>query len=146
MKTAKVCIHRQHHLCITCSYLETVGSNQSIIAYNSSFNRLTFISVTALSRSSIERHATFLHKNAPNPLVKLRNGLPKHERLISNVERPMEWIVKSGCHFSCMEHSSGIQVISSAKNRSMNIQLCQAQIDVCVKNHNSFVLNSIIQF
>lgn len=61
---------------------------------------------------------------------KLRNFLPKHERLTSSVERPMQWIVKSGCHFSCMEQSSGIQVVASIKDRSMNIQLCQAQIDV----------------
>lgn len=89
--------------------------------------------VTALPRSSIERHANFLHKSAPNTLDKIRNNLPKHERLISNVERPTQWIVKSGCHFSCMEQSSGIQVVSSVKDRSMNIQLCQAQIDVSSK-------------
>lgn len=63
-------------------------------------------------------------------MEKLRNSLPKHERLISHVERPMQWVVKSGCHFSCMEQSSGIQVVASIKDRSMNIQLCQAQIDV----------------
>lgn len=63
-------------------------------------------------------------------MEKFRNIPPKHERLTSNVEKPMQWIVKSGCHFSCMEQSSGIQVVASIKDRSMNIQLCQAQIDV----------------
>lgn len=67
-------------------------------------------------------------------MEKLKGSWPKHERLISNVDRAMQWEVKSGCHFSCMEQSSGIQVVTSVKDRSMNIQLCQAQIDVSRKS------------
>lgn len=52
----------------------------------------------------------------------------KHSRIVPS-ERPMqsEWIVKSGCHFSCMEQSKGIQIVSSKIDHSTNIQLCQAE-------------------
>lgn len=97
---------------------------------------MSLFSVSAVPRISIERHSTFLHKSTVNTVEKLRNVLPKHERLISNVEKPIQWVVKSGCHFSCMEQSSGIQVVASVRDRSMNIQLCQAQIDVSQKSPN----------
>lgn len=38
-----------------------------------------------------------------------------------------EWIVKSGCHFSCMRYSLGIQIVMSSLDRSTNIQLCTSQ-------------------
>lgn len=38
-----------------------------------------------------------------------------------------EWIVKSGCHFSCMRYSLGIQIVMSSADRSTNIQLCESQ-------------------
>lgn len=38
-----------------------------------------------------------------------------------------KWIVKSGCHFSCMRYSLGIQIVMSSIDRSTNIQLCESQ-------------------
>lgn len=38
-----------------------------------------------------------------------------------------KWIVKSGCHFSCMRYSLGIQIVTSSIDRSTNIQLCESQ-------------------
>lgn len=45
-----------------------------------------------------------------------------------------EWIVKSGCHFSCLENSMGIQIISSKSDHSTNIQLCNAEFIVNILN------------
>lgn len=41
-----------------------------------------------------------------------------------------EWAVKSGCHFSCINQSMGIQIISSKLDRTTNIQLCNAEFIV----------------
>lgn len=41
-----------------------------------------------------------------------------------------DWDVKSGCHFSCIENSMGIQIISSKFDHSTNIQLCHAEFIV----------------
>lgn len=41
-----------------------------------------------------------------------------------------DWIVKSGCHFSCIQSSMGVQIISSKSDHSTNIQLCHAEFIV----------------
>lgn len=41
-----------------------------------------------------------------------------------------DWIVKSGCHFSCIENSMGIQIIASKSDHTTNIQLCSAEFIV----------------
>lgn len=48
----------------------------------------------------------------------------------NNIKSSVEsiWTVKSGCHFSCMEQSAGVQVISSKLNSATNIQLCSSDI------------------
>lgn len=45
-----------------------------------------------------------------------------------------EWIVKSGCHFSCINQSMGVQIVASKRNQSNNIQLCHAEIFVRVSS------------
>lgn len=44
------------------------------------------------------------------------------------------WITKSGCHFSCIDMSKGIQLVSSRRDYSSNIQLCSPEAVVI---HNS---------
>lgn len=56
---------------------------------------------------------------------------PNRDKQI-NIVAPInnEWNVKSGCHFSCIEQSMGIQIISSKLDQSTNIQLCHAEFVV----------------
>ncbi|XP_017475926.1 PREDICTED: uncharacterized protein LOC108366127, partial [Rhagoletis zephyria] len=42
-----------------------------------------------------------------------------------------EWIVKSGCHSSCMAKSKGIQVVTSRRTGANNIQLCTHAAKPC---------------
>ncbi|XP_054738435.1 uncharacterized protein LOC129244685 isoform X1 [Anastrepha obliqua] len=42
-----------------------------------------------------------------------------------------EWIVKSGCHSSCMAKSKGIQVVTSRRTGANNIQLCTHTAKPC---------------
>ncbi|XP_011178053.1 uncharacterized protein LOC105209376 [Zeugodacus cucurbitae] len=42
-----------------------------------------------------------------------------------------EWIVKSGCHSSCMAKSKGIQVVTSRRTSANNIQLCTHTAKPC---------------
>ncbi|XP_067632659.1 uncharacterized protein stl [Eurosta solidaginis] len=42
-----------------------------------------------------------------------------------------EWIVKSGCHSSCMAKSKGIQVVTSRRTGANNIQLCTHNAKPC---------------
>ncbi|CAD7015110.1 unnamed protein product [Ceratitis capitata] len=42
-----------------------------------------------------------------------------------------EWIVKSGCHSSCMAKSMGIQVVTSRRTGANNIQLCTHTAKPC---------------
>ncbi|XP_055379928.1 uncharacterized protein LOC129611040 [Condylostylus longicornis] len=44
-----------------------------------------------------------------------------------------EWMVKSGCHFSCMDRAKGVQVVQSKTNHTNNIQLCSPRIKPCDK-------------
>lgn len=41
------------------------------------------------------------------------------------------WIVKSGCHFSCVDKAKGIQIVLSKEDGSKNIQLCSPKLMVC---------------
>lgn len=41
-----------------------------------------------------------------------------------------DWIVKSGCHSSCMARSKGIQVIVNRRTGERNIQLCTHSVKV----------------
>lgn len=41
-----------------------------------------------------------------------------------------EWVVKSGCHSSCMDRGKGVQVVNSQKTGTNNIQLCSHKIKV----------------
>ncbi|XP_075165715.1 ADAMTS metallopeptidase stall [Haematobia irritans] len=42
-----------------------------------------------------------------------------------------EWIVKSGCHSSCMARSKGIQVVMNRKTGEKNLQLCTHSVKPC---------------
>ncbi|XP_030381356.1 A disintegrin and metalloproteinase with thrombospondin motifs 16 [Scaptodrosophila lebanonensis] len=44
---------------------------------------------------------------------------------------PTEWVVKSGCHSSCMAESKGLQVVSSRYTGTRNIQLCTHKVKPC---------------
>lgn len=64
-------------------------------------------------------------------MIRVNALRPNKEKQI-NIVAPInnEWNVKSGCHFSCIEQSMGIQIISSNSDRSTNIQLCHAEFVV----------------
>ena len=46
-----------------------------------------------------------------------------------------KWEIKSGCHFSCMDKSTGIQIVTSDSASKTNIQLCHP--DSIVRNNES---------
>lgn len=81
----------------------------------------------ALSRVGFQKPSVPIYHN----IWKMRNY---DKTLISsasnNVKSSVEsiWTVKSGCHFSCMEQSTGVQIISSRLNSATNIQLCSPDI------------------
>lgn len=43
-----------------------------------------------------------------------------------------KWTIKSGCHFSCIDKSKGIQIIVSNIDHSTNIQLCEPDVIVSI--------------
>jgi len=63
-------------------------------------------------------------KNSNDHAINSRDN-KKHE--VENI-----WIVKSGCHFSCIEASKGIQIVNSRLDGSTNIQLCSPEKIVCI--------------
>lgn len=54
----------------------------------------------------------------------------RNESYNQSIVAHADWDVKSGCHFSCIENSMGIQIISSKADHSTNIQLCNAEFIV----------------
>lgn len=67
----------------------------------------------------------------PNHIWRMRDyDRPLISSASNNIKSSVEslWTVKSGCHFSCMEQSAGVQVISSKLNSATNIQLCSPDI------------------
>lgn len=56
----------------------------------------------------------------PSPVRKL-----KYETQLAN-----QWQRQSSCHFGCMEHSKGIQIVRSQTDGSKNIQLCDPEVIV----------------
>lgn len=65
----------------------------------------------------------------------LRTNMDKQINIVAPINN--EWNVKSGCHFSCIEQSMGIQIISSNLDQSTNIQLCHAEFVVSYPLHTS---------
>lgn len=63
----------------------------------------------------------------------LRQNRDEQHNQTETVFSTDEWIVKSGCHFSCINQSMGIQIISSKIDQSTNIQLCNAELFVSWK-------------
>lgn len=55
-----------------------------------------------------------------------------------------QWITKSGCHFSCIDMSKGIQLVSSRRDYSSNIQLCSPEA-VVIPNHSN-IMKKILHF
>lgn len=53
----------------------------------------------------------------------------RNEQYNQSTLSPTDWTVKSGCHFSCIENSMGIQIIKS-HDHTTNIQLCNAEFIV----------------
>ncbi|XP_031616412.1 A disintegrin and metalloproteinase with thrombospondin motifs adt-1 isoform X2 [Contarinia nasturtii] len=99
------------------------------------------------SAASLVQRYTRNDPELPKPL-RTPNNFPKSKlnRIRSNALRlnrgelhnqttfsADDWIVKSGCHFSCLENSMGIQIISSKSDHSTNIQLCNAEFISCDK-------------
>ncbi|XP_037036544.1 A disintegrin and metalloproteinase with thrombospondin motifs adt-1 [Bradysia coprophila] len=75
--------------------------------------------------------SSFRNQNNKEP----ENSIPI-KRMDVPFQRPSyanEWIVKSGCHFSCMRYSLGIQIVMSSLDRTTNIQLCKSQTVACDK-------------
>lgn len=66
-----------------------------------------------------------LTRSRTNSLRKNRNELNNQSAYSADT-----WTVKSGCHFSCIENSMGIQIISSNLDQTTNIQLCHAEFIV----------------
>lgn len=62
-----------------------------------------------------------------SPLRQNRNEQHNQTETVFSTD---DWIVKSGCHFSCINQSMGIQIISSKIDKSTNIQLCNAELFV----------------
>lgn len=80
----------------------------------------------ALPRVGFQKPAPIYHN-----IWRMRNyDKPLISSASNNVKSSVEsiWTVKSGCHFSCMEQSAGVQVISSKLNSATNIQLCSPDI------------------
>lgn len=90
-------------------------------------------------------HAESVKRTHPRPGVSSfrphQHSYNKHENNfpIKRMDAPQRsssyrhnWIVKSGCHFSCMRFSLGIQIVMSSVDRSTNIQLCKTQTVVNV--------------
>lgn len=93
---------------------------------NSSHSDITKRPV-ALPRVGFHKPAPIYHNN----IWRMRNyDKPLISSASNNVKSSVEsiWTVKSGCHFSCMEQSAGVQVISSKLNSATNIQLCSPDI------------------
>lgn len=44
-----------------------------------------------------------------------------------------KWDIKSGCHFSCMEHAKGLQLVESPIEHDTNIQLCSPDLLVSAR-------------
>lgn len=80
----------------------------------------------ALPRVGFQKQVPIYHN-----IWRMRNyDKPLISSASNNVKSAVEsiWTVKSGCHFSCMEQSAGVQVISSKLNSATNIQLCSPDI------------------
>lgn len=71
---------------------------------------------------------TKLSRTRSNSVRQHRNELYNNQTVFST----NEWIVKSGCHFNCIENSMGIQIVSSNLDHSTNIQLCYTEFIVSV--------------
>lgn len=80
------------------------------------------------------------HRPKATTKVRLHTVKPnRSEQHNQTVDRPHdEWIVKSGCHFSCINQSMGIQIISSKMDRTTNIQLCNAEFIVSPASNEIF--------
>lgn len=55
----------------------------------------------------------------------------KYDKLSQLQSRKNQWDIKSGCHFSCMEKSKGIQIVASRMDIRTSIQLCTPNTIVC---------------
>ncbi|XP_037942184.1 uncharacterized protein LOC119675069 [Teleopsis dalmanni] len=58
-------------------------------------------------------------------------SMPVSASLVSATVLESEWIVKSGCHSSCIANSKGVQVVTSRRTGVRNIQLCTHKIKPC---------------
>ncbi|XP_029735370.2 A disintegrin and metalloproteinase with thrombospondin motifs adt-1 [Aedes albopictus] len=57
----------------------------------------------------------------------------KYDKLSQLQSRKNQWDIKSGCHFSCMEKSKGIQIVASRMDIRTSIQLCTPNTIACDK-------------
>lgn len=85
--------------------------------------------MTKPMRSYVNFQKSKLSRIRSNSLRQNRNEQYNQTTFSSN-----DWIVKSGCHFSCIENSMGIQIISSKSDHTTNIQLCNAEFIVSKQN------------
>lgn len=60
----------------------------------------------------------------PKPPPPVSASLVALDTSVTAAAAEPEWIVKSGCHSSCMAKSKGIQVVTSRRTGANNIQLC----------------------
>lgn len=66
-----------------------------------------------------------------NDHVPAESSQPKSSSLGSSIRSDSgDWIVKSGCHSSCMAKSRGIQVVVNRETGTKNIQLCLHSLKV----------------
>lgn len=80
--------------------------------------------------------------------VRLQTVKPNRSEQFNRTVGPhTEWIVKSGCHFSCINQSMGIQIIASKLDRTTNIQLCNAEFIVSfIQSRKIHLLNVHVFF
>ncbi|XP_062544375.1 A disintegrin and metalloproteinase with thrombospondin motifs adt-1 isoform X2 [Armigeres subalbatus] len=57
----------------------------------------------------------------------------KYDKLSQLQARKNQWDIKSGCHFSCMGKSKGIQIVASRMDIRTSIQLCTPNTIACDK-------------
>lgn len=69
----------------------------------------------------------------------LRQNRDEQHNQTETVFSADDWIVKSGCHFSCVNQSMGIQIISSKVDQTTNIQLCNAELFVSLKKKINYI-------
>ncbi|XP_049307736.1 uncharacterized protein LOC105226273 [Bactrocera dorsalis] len=67
----------------------------------------------------------------PKPPPPVSASLVALDTAVTAAAAEPEWIVKSGCHSSCMAKSKGIQVVTSRRTGANNIQLCTHTAKPC---------------